>query len=61
MRKALSSGLPLSAARDLIVQEFERRYLAKLLGDHGGDATSAARAAGVARRYFQLLRGKRGL
>jgi transcriptional regulator with GAF, ATPase, and Fis domain len=61
LSRALQSKLPLSAARDIVVQEFERRYLQKLLVEHGGDATSAARSAGVARRYFQLLRGKRGL
>jgi two-component system, NtrC family, response regulator HydG len=61
VERVLELGLPLSASRDLIVQEFERRYLGRLLGAHGGNATHAAQAAGVARRYFQLLRGKRGL
>jgi transcriptional regulator with GAF, ATPase, and Fis domain len=61
IERVLQGELPLSASRDLVIQEFERRYLARALDRNGGDATSAARAAGVARRYFQLLRGKRGL
>ena len=61
IERVLASDLPLSASRDLVIQEFERRYLARMLSKHGGDATSAARSAGIARRYFQLLRGKRGL
>jgi transcriptional regulator with GAF, ATPase, and Fis domain len=56
----LSLDLPLTRSRDLVVEEFERRYLERLMSRHGGDATAAASAAGVARRYFQLLRSRRG-
>jgi len=55
----LSRDLPLSQARQLVVYEFERRYLERVLEQHDGNATQAARAAGVARRYFRLLRSKR--
>jgi transcriptional regulator with PAS, ATPase and Fis domain len=58
--RVLGMDLPLGQARDLVVEEFERRYLQKMMARHEGDATRAAAAAGVARRYFQLLRSKRG-
>jgi DNA-binding NtrC family response regulator len=60
IERVVALGLPLSQSRDLIVEEFERRYLSKQLARHEGNATNAAKAAGVARRYFQLLRSRRG-
>jgi transcriptional regulator with GAF, ATPase, and Fis domain len=58
--RVLALNLPLSQARDMVVEDFERRYLQKMMTAHEGDATKAAAAAGVARRYFQLLRSRRG-
>jgi two-component system, NtrC family, response regulator HydG len=58
--RVLELDLPLSQARDMVVEDFERRYLQKMMTQHEGDATRAAAAAGVARRYFQLLRSRRG-
>jgi transcriptional regulator with GAF, ATPase, and Fis domain len=58
--RVLALNLPLSQARDMVVEDFERRYLQKMMAAHEGDATKAAAAAGVARRYFQLLRSRRG-
>jgi transcriptional regulator with GAF, ATPase, and Fis domain len=58
--RVLGLNLPLSQARDMVVEDFERRYLQKMMAAHEGDATKAAAAAGVARRYFQLLRSRRG-
>ncbi|HEY0705242.1 MAG TPA: sigma 54-interacting transcriptional regulator [Polyangia bacterium] len=52
----LDLRLPLGEARAMVVDAFERRYLQRLVAEHAGNATSAAAAAGVARRYFQLLR-----
>jgi transcriptional regulator with GAF, ATPase, and Fis domain len=60
LTRVLGLSLPLSQARDMVVEEFERRYLQKMMAAHEGDATKAAAAAGVARRYFQLLRSRRG-
>jgi transcriptional regulator with GAF, ATPase, and Fis domain len=60
LTRVLALNLPLSEARDMVVEEFERRYLQKMMAAHDGDATRAAQAAGVARRYFQLLRSRRG-
>jgi DNA-binding NtrC family response regulator len=56
---SLEKDLPLAESRNLVVAEFERRYLERTLARAGGDATKAAREAGVARRYFQLLRARR--
>jgi DNA-binding NtrC family response regulator len=57
--RVLSLELPLVTSRDMVVEAFERRYIARLLDKYSGDATRAAASAGVARRYFQLLRAKR--
>ena len=56
--EVVSRLLPLAEARQEIIQVFEQRYLDHLLSVHGGNVTRAAAAAGVARRYFHLLRAK---
>jgi DNA-binding NtrC family response regulator len=58
--RVLDRGLALGEARQQVLEEFERRYLERALADHGGNVTKAAAASGVARRYFHLLRSKRG-
>jgi DNA-binding NtrC family response regulator len=55
---AVTGGLPLVVARERVTEEFHRRYVKHLLDTHGGRAADAARAAGVAHRYFNLLRAK---
>jgi DNA-binding NtrC family response regulator len=52
----IAERLPLPVARMHVVKEFEQRYIAALLAEHGTVARAAA-ASGIARRYFQLLRG----
>jgi transcriptional regulator with GAF, ATPase, and Fis domain len=52
----IAERLPLPVARLRVVKEFEQRYIAALLAEHGTVAKAAA-ASGIARRYFQLLRG----
>ena len=54
----LELGLALPRARERIVQAFERRYLAHVLAQYGGDTAKAAAASGIARRYFNLLRAR---
>jgi two-component system, NtrC family, response regulator HydG len=56
--RVIALGLPLSRSRELVVDEFERRYVQTVLDRHRGDATRAAEASGIARRYFQLLRAR---
>jgi len=54
----LALDLPLVRAREKVVEEFERRYVQRILAQHGGNVTSAAAASGIARRYFQLLEAR---
>ena len=51
--------MPLSEARQRLSEEFERRYVRRMLERTGGNVTKAAQAAGVARRYFQVLKARR--
>jgi two-component system, NtrC family, response regulator HydG len=57
--RVLALGLPLADARQRVVDEFERRYIQRALDRHGGSVAEAAASAGVARRYFQLLRSRK--
>jgi DNA-binding NtrC family response regulator len=50
--------LPLGEARQRLVDEFERRYIARMLQNNGGNVTRAAESAGVARRYFQTIKAR---
>jgi two-component system, NtrC family, response regulator HydG len=56
----LALELPLTQARDRLVEEFERRYVKRVLARHDGNVAEAATASGIARRYFQLLRARHG-
>jgi DNA-binding NtrC family response regulator len=51
---------PLREQRERWTAYFERAYLARLLREHGGNVTSAARAAGVARVHLYRLLGRTG-
>jgi len=51
-------GLPFPQARDRILDEFEQRYVARVLDLHGGDVARAAAASGIGRRYFQKLKAR---
>jgi DNA-binding NtrC family response regulator len=53
------SGQPMTAARQRVIDEFERRYTKHMLDLHGGNVTRAAAASGIGRRYFQMVRAKR--
>lgn len=61
IENVLALALPLTQARQLLNQEFERRYVERTLALHDGNVRKAARAAGIARRYFQVLRSKTGV
>jgi DNA-binding NtrC family response regulator len=56
----LAKDLPLPRARELIVDEFERRYIERVLAKHGGNVTHAAASSGIARRYFNTIRARLG-
>jgi two-component system, NtrC family, response regulator HydG len=56
VERVIAQRLPLGPARALVIEAFERRYVEWALGEHGGNVAQAAAAAGVARRYFQILK-----
>ena len=51
-------GMPFPKARDRMLDEFEQRYVARVLAMHGGDVARAAAASGIGRRYFQKLKAR---
>jgi two-component system response regulator HydG len=57
--QVLAMDLPLPRARAEVVEEFERRYLKRVLDKHEGSVSRAAAASGIALRYFQLLKARR--
>jgi DNA-binding NtrC family response regulator len=60
LERILESDMPFSRARSAALAEFERRYVARVLARHSGHVGRAAAASGIARRYFQVLRGRSG-
>jgi DNA-binding NtrC family response regulator len=55
----LGLRLPLTEARQRLIEEFEQRYVARVLAEHGGNVTHAAQASQIGRRHFQRLRAKK--
>jgi DNA-binding NtrC family response regulator len=56
----LARDMPYMKTREVLVAEFTRRYLERLLKRHGGNVSRAAQEAGVARRHFYTLLEKIG-
>lgn len=54
--QVLGQDLALPVARQRIVDAFERKYVVRALERAGGNATAAAAASGVARRYFYTIK-----
>jgi DNA-binding NtrC family response regulator len=54
----VTRSLELARARELVVREFERRYVAHLLDAHGGDLGRAASASGIGERYLRMIRAR---
>jgi transcriptional regulator with GAF, ATPase, and Fis domain len=54
----LALRLPFSAARERMLDEFERRYVQRALAEHGDNVVKAAAASGIARRYFHILKAR---
>ena len=54
-------ALPLPAARQRVIENFEREYLQRLLDRHGGSVSKAAPVAEVDRVYLYRLMRKYGL
>jgi DNA-binding NtrC family response regulator len=60
IERVLMMDLPIGDARDRVIEEFERRYLERMLARNNGVVTDAAKASGIARRHFQRLRARTG-
>ena len=58
VERILAMRLPLTRARQVLVADFERRYVERALDEHDGNVARAAASAGIARRYFRLLRAR---
>jgi DNA-binding NtrC family response regulator len=58
LERIVDLGLSFPAARQRVVEELERRYVEKVLGEHGGNVSRAAAASGIARRQFQRVKGR---
>ncbi len=58
LERVLLLGLPFSEARQRVLQEFDRGYVAKILAEHGGNVLRAAAASGIARRHLQRVRAR---
>jgi transcriptional regulator with PAS, ATPase and Fis domain len=58
IERFIEEGKPLSAARQHMINEFERLYLTRMLELHDGHVGRAAKACGIGMRYFQKLRAK---
>lgn len=52
----LAENLTLPVARQRVVDAFEKRYVARALAAANGNATAAAAASGIARRYFYTVK-----
>jgi len=61
LERVLAADLPLPRARQEVLDEFERRYVERVLAKHGGNVTRAAAASGIARRYFYTIRNRHGV
>jgi DNA-binding NtrC family response regulator len=58
--EVIAQQLPLPLARLRVIEAFEARYISAVLAAYDGNVALAAKASGIARRYFQILRsGKR--
>jgi transcriptional regulator with AAA-type ATPase domain len=55
----VSSKMPYPVARRRTLDEFERRYIERVLAEHGGNVAHAAKASGLALRYFRLVKARR--
>lgn len=54
----VTKNLELARARELVVREFERRYVSHLLETHSGDVGRAAAASGIGERYLRMIRAR---
>jgi two-component system response regulator HydG len=58
LERILAVGYPFPEARRRVIEEFEQRFVERVLAEHGGNVTRAAEASGVARRQLQRVKGR---
>jgi DNA-binding NtrC family response regulator len=58
---AVDTSLPFKEAKERWIDQFERRYLARVFEQHDGNITRAADYAGINRRHFRELLHKHGI
>ena len=56
--QVVGSNMTLAGARQQVIDELERRYVAHVLAAHGGAVTRAAAASGIALRHFQRVKAR---
>jgi DNA-binding NtrC family response regulator len=61
MRVPIDVDIPFKVAKQDLTEEFERRYIRKLLADHHGNISAAARAAGIDRMSIHKMLHRLGL
>ena len=54
-------GVPFKHAKQNVISEFERRYISRLLAQHDGNISAAARAAGIDRMSIHKMLHRLGL
>ena len=54
-------AMPFPVARRKTLEEFERRYVEAAIAAHGGNVSAAARASGLALRYFRLVKARQSV
>ena len=58
---AIDTDMPFKRAKQALVTEFERRYIKRLLAQHGGNISAAARVAGIDRMSIHKMLNRLGL
>ncbi|MDP9151780.1 MAG: sigma 54-interacting transcriptional regulator [Myxococcota bacterium] len=58
LENILSTNAAFPIARRKVLEEFERRYVERILAAHDGNVSQAARASGLALRYFRLVKAR---
>jgi DNA-binding NtrC family response regulator len=58
LESVIAAGLPYRVARQRVLDEFERRYVERVMDEHGGNVMRAAAASGIARRHLQRVRSR---
>jgi transcriptional regulator with GAF, ATPase, and Fis domain len=56
--RVIADRLPYVHARARVLEDFERRYVERVLEEHGGNVARAAAASGIARRHFQRVKAR---